>query len=619
MQHTLKYFFLLLAAFQFASCQNEDPLFHNAESCSLEIVTTTEHTTRTSLLEDGKTVVWNNGDAIAVYDMVSSKRQFVAEVQEGTTRFKGNITPKHSTFLAAYPYDLASDDAEQQTITFTLPSEQTAVKGSFADNINLSVAKGERNIDGSPSQVRFRNVCQLFKLQIPSYIDGRIAKVVLSAEQNIAGQLLVKYTDAEPVVTLGEQASTALTLLPPSGSTTFAEGTYYFVLAPVQVDGFTLTLTDANGKVYSQRSNSSLGGSRGVVYSLGNLDLIEVPSVTAVHFYSSGVLQGTDVTLSAPVSDKEWSATIKNAQGVTVRSISSATGALKSEHTDASWPYLPKGTYTVDYNYTTANGKLMQASTTFQITENPTFGVSQAAASSYTYYAGDGVERNVNRANGLDAYTVTAISTSVTGISSKILENSNYQVTYTNDFSGSVTSSSNSTVTYADRKYGAMGAYSLGATATFDGVTKSGSKNIHITGLPYTAAPPTDAEWDGDVNSWSFDKWGHAGVRLHDHTISKTFSVPGNVNINITQDVDVHTCTVGTTYTLSAGGAEVFKAEESGRAAGNECHNHAGTHPGTLTVSNSTVSLDNSYGNTGSSGLFYGTHLLVRKIVIQYR
>ena len=585
----------------------------------MEIVTTTEHTTRTSLLEDGKTVVWNNGDAIAVYDMVSSKRQFVAEVQEGTTRFKGNITPKHSTFLAAYPYDLASDDAEQQTITFTLPSEQTAVKGSFADNINLSVAKGERNIDGSPSQVRFRNVCQLFKLQIPSYIDGRIAKIVFSAEQNIAGQLSVKYTDAEPVVTLGEQASTALTLLPPSGSTTFAEGTYYFVLAPVQVDGFTLTLTDANGKVYSQRSNSSLGGSRGVVYSLGKLDLIEVPSVTAVHFYSSGMLQGTDVTLSAPVSDKEWSATIKNAQGVTVRAISSATGALKSEHTDASWPYLPKGTYTVDYNYITANGKLMQASTTFQITENPTFGVSQSAASSYTYYAGDGVERNVNRANGLDAYTVTAISTSVTGISSKILENSNYQVTYTNDFNGSVTASSNSTVTYADRKYGAMGAYSLGATATFDGVTKSGSKNIHITGLPYTAAPPTDAEWDGDVNSWSFDKWGHAGVRLHDHTISKTFSVPGNVNINITQDVDVHTCTVGTTYTLSAGGAEVFKAEESGRAAGNECHNHAGTHPGTLTVSNSTVSLDNSYGNTGSSGLFYGTHLLVRKIVIQYR
>ena len=273
----------------------------------------------------------------------------------------------------------------------------------------------------------------------------------------------------------------------------------------------------------------------------------------------------------------------------------------------------------MDYNYITANGKQMQASTAFQVTENPTFGVSQAAASCYTYYAGDGVEKNVNRANGLDAYTVTAISTSVTGISSKILENSNYQVTYTNDFNGSVTASSNSTVSYADLRYGAMGAYSLGATATFDGVTKSGSKNIHITGLPYTAAPPTDAEWDGSVNNWSFDKWGHAGVRLHDHTISKTFSVPGNVNINITQDVDVHTCTVGTTYTLSAGGAEVFKAEESGRAAGNECHNHAGTHPGTLTVSNSTVSLDNSYGNTGSSGLFYGTHLLVRKIVIQYR
>ena len=83
--------------------------------------------------------------------------------------------------------------------------------------------------------------------------------------------------------------------------------------------------------------------------------------------------------------------------------------------------------------------------------------------------------------------------------------------------------------------------------------------------------------------------------------------------------MDIHTCTAGTTYTLSAGGENIFQKEESGRAAGNECHNHSGNIPGRFTPSNATISVDNSYGNMGSSGLFYGTHLLIREITVNYR
>lgn len=601
------------------SCQSEELQPSIAAGSFLEIVTSTEHDTRTVLHENGKSVVWNDGDAIAVYDYASEKRQFIAEVREGKTTFKGNISPKHSSFCAVYPYALAASEATvKSAISVTLPSEQTAVLGSFGSDLNISIAIGERNVDGSPSQVQFRNVCQLFKLQIPSYINNRIAKIVLSAEQIIAGDMLVNYAGKDPVVTVAEQGATSVTLLPPTGSAAFAEGTYYFVLAPVQVNGFILTLTDTAGKEYSQHSSSTIGGSRGMIYTLGNLDLIEVPRATSVLVYSSGVLQGTDVTLSAPVSDKAWSATIKNAQGTVVRTISSATGSLKSEHTDASWPYLPKGTYTVDYNYLTANGKQMRGSTSFNITDNPTFGVSQAAASSYTYYAGDGVEKNVNRANALDAYTVTAISTSVTGISSKILENSNYQVTYTNDFSGSITASSNSTVTYADRKYSSTGAYTLGATATFDGVTKSGSKNIHITGLPYTAAPPTDAEWDGDANNWNYSKNDHVGVRVYGKEISKSFNIPADINVNVEHDVDVHASTISTTYNLLVSGNSICEITTQGKAASENCNNDTGTYPGTLLVSNPKVTLKNSYGNAPFFET-YGTHLLVRKVIVRYR
>lgn len=389
-------------------------------------------------------------------------------------------------------------------------------------------------------------------------------------------------------------------------------------LAPVQAEGFSLTMTDTNGKTYSQHSKQAFGGTSGVIYTLGALDLVEQPAITAQHVYASGVLQGTEVSLTAPVPDREWTATITNASGVTVRSLAKSAGTLKSAATDAAWPYLPKGSYTVNYTFLTANGKEMGSSVSFQITENPEFGLFQQAASSYTYYAGDEVEKNVTRANSTEAFTVTAISSSVTGISAAILNNANYSITYTNDFSGSVTASSNSAVTYADKKYSATGAYTLGATATFDGVTKSDTKSVHITGLPYSAVPPKEGDWSGKANDWTYSKNSHQGVRLYDQQISKSFNIPANVDVNVKQDVDVHTSTVGTTYTLYAGGNSIFSLEAGGKAASENCHEDKGTYPGTLTVDNPSVACDNSYGNAPFFET-YGTHLLIREITVRYR
>lgn len=605
--------------FGLTSCQETMLISPQEEEMALEIVTETTQATRTSLLGDGESVAWEQGDAIAVFDYVTSKKQFNAEINEGITRFKGNITPKHSEFIAVYPYSLAEPELISQKIVMTLPTEQTAVKGGFAPNTNLSITKGERNIDGSPSQVTFRNICQLFKLNVPSYIANRITKIEISASKAIAGKLSIDYSSATPIINVENQEEQSITLLPPANNTTFAEGNYYIALAPVRLEGFTIIMTDTNGKTYSQQSKSQFGGNSGMIYNLGNLDMVEQPSISTQHVYSSGVLQGTTVSLTPPVPDREWSATIINEAGTTVRTLSKASGTLKSEATDASWPYLPKGAYTVNYTFLTANGKEISSSVSFQITENPEFGLTHHAASSYTYYLGDGVEKNIVRANSTEAFTVTAISSAVTGISAAILNNTNYTVSYTNDFGGSIKASSNSSVTYNDKKYSATGAYTLGATATFDGVTRSASKSVHITGLPYSAKPPTDAEWDGSVYNWNYTNYNHPGVRLHNHTISKSFTIPANTDIYVYHDVDIHTCTLGTTYTLSAGGETIFQKEESGRAAGNDCHNHSGNIPGRLTTANATISLDNSYGNSSTSGLFYGTHLLIREITVKYR
>lgn len=506
-----QYYILLsvLSLMGLSACQN-DEIISSKEESVLAFHTTTQIESRTSLV-DGKTVVWNEGDAVAVYDFVAPKREFTAEISGNTVHFSGNITPKYGSFVAAYPYELAAENNVNRNILMYLPAEQTAVADGFSDDLNLSIAKGERNVDGSPSEVRFRNVCQLVKLSVPEYADGRIAKIEFTASTAIAGQLTIDYNDYDPVVSTNQQGAKTVALFPPSNSNSFAQGSYYFVLAPVEMNGFTIKITDTTGKTYTQHSNSTIGGIRGFIYNIGTLDMIEKPVITPQHVYDNGTLVGTKVTLTAPVSDKAWSAVIKNANGEIVRTLSEAAGTLTTDHTDATWPYLPKGNYTVDYTFTTANGKQKNATTGFSITENPNFSLSMTANSTYSYYQAG----NVDKANSMDAYAVDGITTTVNGISQVILANSNYAPTRANTFNGTEAGYESGVTSYNGITISLLGESTLNASFTFDGVTKNASQKVYITGLPFNHQPPTSDKWTANNGQTSFNgdhvKTGAAG------------------------------------------------------------------------------------------------------------
>ena len=537
------------------ACQNDDA-FLAEEQSSLEFYTSAEIVSRTSL-QDGKTVVWNEGDAVAVYDYIAPKTKFIAAVEEGTARFKGNITPKYAEFVAVYPYDLAADNNVNKSILITLPSEQTAVKDGFGPNLNLSIGKGSRNVDGSPSEVRFRNICQLFRLSVPAYAANRIAKIELTANSVIAGQLTVNYSDYSPVVTTNEQGAKTIALLPPSENTAFPEGAYYMVLAPKTVEGFTLTLTDTNGKTYSQHSNTSIGGINGFIYNLGNVDLIDKPVITPKHVYDNGTLVGTQVTLTAPVSDKAWSAVIKNTNGETVRTLAESTGTLTSDHTDDNWPYLPKGNYTVDYTFTTANGKQKNATTGFSITENPNFSLNMTANSTYSYYQAG----NVDKANSMDAYAVDGITTTVNGISQVILANSNYAPTRANTFNGTEAGYESGVTSYNGITISQLGESTLNASFTFDGVTKNASQKVYITGLPFNHTPPTSSLWSesGDVNFESnYVRIGNAASANGGEITFNGISIPANTKLQLGYHFYIYE-EIGVTYKIQVGGQEILK------------------------------------------------------------
>ena len=185
-----------------------------------------------------------------------------------------------------------------------MPTQQTAVTSNFAQNLNISVGKGKRNIDGSPSQLTFYNVCQLLKFEIPEYASNKISKIDFTANTAVAGILSINCINETPVASVSADGSKTITILPPAQATTFASGTYYIVTAPVQMTGFSMSFT-CEGKSYALSSSSTFGGEAGKIYSLGKIDLVNTPSANAVHVYNQGVLMGTRLSLSnAPFEGK---------------------------------------------------------------------------------------------------------------------------------------------------------------------------------------------------------------------------------------------------------------------------------------------------------------------------
>ena len=332
-----------------------------------------------------------------------------------------------------------------------------------------------------------------------------------------------------------------------------------------------------------------------------------IPGITTQNVYENGVLVGTTLSATEPAYDTEWTAVVKNGNGVTVRTLSSAKGTLTSGADDAEWPYLPTGNYALEYTYENFKGIVETKTKTFNITEQPNFQVSLNALTSYSYAVGDGTTKNITQANACDNNKIYAPTVTVTGISDALIEKYGLTSTFNN-----VTKEKSKTAVFADYTVSELKSYDLSASATFCGRTINAAKTVHITGIPYTANPPKQD------NGWSKKNggvdWGYNDhVRLGNGTageqrISKSFYVPGNVDVSAYVKADTHGSVVGTTFTFNIGGQGKITSSVSG--TGDKSTDT--TVSGTLTTSNSTIECINSYG----MGL---THTKVYIVTVSYR
>ncbi|MDM8337317.1 fimbrillin family protein [Mediterranea massiliensis] len=230
------------------SACSEDELADNTQPSGkvpMEFYANTDASTRTELTTENA-VYWETNDAISLFNPTGTNNQFSTTQSGPSVTFTGEATPAKGTYYALYPYD-ANAQIEGTIITTTLPAEQDAREGSFAQGLNPSVATAD-----ATNSLYFKNVCALVKFTLAERATTTITKATLCGNNSeaLAGTLTIDAAASTPIAMA--DTSFGQTVIELNGSLT-PGSTYYFVTAPASLsNGLTLSLYDDKGNVWKK-------------------------------------------------------------------------------------------------------------------------------------------------------------------------------------------------------------------------------------------------------------------------------------------------------------------------------------------------------------------------------
>ncbi len=242
------------------SCQ-KDNMEPQPAGRTVSIKATTEQQVSTRTALSGDTVVWSEGDALAVYgvDNPGTCVAFSYNGTPGATEGEFWGTEVTGTKVAVYPQSIVAEGTGlvsadgRYSVPVTIPAEQTYVEGSFSNNANAAIAVGTDSF-------AFKNVMSVLKLQFYGTTARNITKVQLAAAEPLCGEatLSVAADGTDPQLVFdGAKSGKVLTLN--ASNVTFstdeaAPTTFYFVVpASTLTSGFTVSVenTASNDTFYA--------------------------------------------------------------------------------------------------------------------------------------------------------------------------------------------------------------------------------------------------------------------------------------------------------------------------------------------------------------------------------
>lgn len=306
----LIFFFAAMSAL--FSCAKENPVTEApvAETFSIEIkatapsdgndAVTANDNTKSTLVDGGvdangkpkKFVYWSKGDAIKVllfpntisnnasYDGPSGV--FVSNLSQDSAKSAGfrcnswswgstvtdrgiskslqpngiAIYPATATATSSKPLDMYVNANTE--VSFTLPSNQNAVKDNIESNLNFSYANVsltsiQQTVDyGADTDVTFNNACAMIELTMPSTLDKKVTSISLMSNTNVplTGKGTVKLTGYNNIIAspFGVDVTEGNGAVLNNANGFEAGAKYYAVVWPGNhTSGLTITFTAEDG------------------------------------------------------------------------------------------------------------------------------------------------------------------------------------------------------------------------------------------------------------------------------------------------------------------------------------------------------------------------------------
>ena len=272
----------LVLALGLTSCQSElaELTPSGGERITLSATQEDAAATRTHL-NDSKQVVWSEGDALSVFDTQNKNRPF--EIIEGIGKtqgkFEGTVTPSSVTeYYAVYPYSEGYAISSGTVTGITLPAEQTAVASGFDKSAAIMTCHT------TTGNLAFKQLCAFVQITTKSATKKIVFKT--NGTENLAGTLDVAIAaDGIGTATVTSGGTGTVTLVPASGETTIAAGTYLIAVLPgTLASGFTMECvgTDGNELVRSYNGITSVL-SRAAVINMGTASVAQGWTSQAYH------------------------------------------------------------------------------------------------------------------------------------------------------------------------------------------------------------------------------------------------------------------------------------------------------------------------------------------------
>lgn len=266
------YLILALAAITLLSCAREQA--DVPETITIRAYQEGAAETRTTLIDGGTQVYWEPSDEIKVFFNGVGGR-FAAQNTENVTvaTFSGSINVlaganegASSNYMTwgLYPYrsDATSDG---ESVTTTLPSEQTGRSGSFAKNTHITLAQSEG------LNLAFYNVTGGIRFSLTT--EG-IKEVVFQGQndEDIVGKVKLAFVNGIPAVQEVLDGQKSITLTAPGGGTFETGKWYYIVTLPGTLsNGFKMTF-NTETQYATLKSSGSKTIKRGIFGSLADAD-----------------------------------------------------------------------------------------------------------------------------------------------------------------------------------------------------------------------------------------------------------------------------------------------------------------------------------------------------------